>query len=147
MDTTDHVNAGLRRFLAEDADGSRREGAYSPECDAHVFPGSAWAPGTPPGRIRWIDRPPRVPPPAPPRRLTTIHLKLDIRGALLNWGDGDLWYAFRDDEGKPMSPRRAHEALLDRLAAGERYLPTGPCPGFDPLRGCPGHEVDEGGRS
>lgn len=30
--------------------------------------------------------------------------------------------------------------LKDRQKRGEKYIPCGECEGFDPIKGCPGHE-------
>lgn len=70
-----------------------------------------------------------------------IHVSLDIKGALLNWELRCFKGMFRPEGGRLMTPREAKDLLLDLLAKGQRYLPYSDCPGFDPEKGCPGHEV------
>lgn len=69
------------------------------------------------------------------------HVRLDIRGALLNWEDRMFDKMFKNDDGSTMSWREAKLKLMDELAAGRNYIPYGSCEGFDPVeKGCPGHE-------
>lgn len=73
-----------------------------------------------------------------------IHLSQSIRGALMNWDDEDWVGVVRDDAGRLMHPREVKAAFLDHLARGVELLPIGgPCEGFDPVTGCPGHEISE----
>ncbi len=71
-----------------------------------------------------------------------IHLAQSVRG-LLHYSDRDLRRALqwvtKDDGGHFRSPIELREALMDELAKGHELLPTGPCEGFDPKTGCPGH--------
>lgn len=70
-----------------------------------------------------------------------IHMRLDIRGALLNWDDRMFRGMFKTDDGRTMTEREAKLQLMDELAKGRNYIPYGDCPGFDPFNnGCPGHE-------
>lgn len=65
------------------------------------------------------------------RRTHTIHMKVDIAGAIKN----KVFYGYEED-GKPVSPKAAEAELRRRLAAGEKYLATCKCPTFDPQTGC-----------
>lgn len=68
----------------------------------------------------------------------TIHLCLDIRGALMH----RHFKGFQHDDGRPMTSREAQAALMDELAKGRRVLPVcdpADCPDFDYQTGCPGH--------
>ena len=74
---------------------------------------------------------------------TLRHLKLDIRGCLLNWSDRDMHGIFQDDDGRTLPDREAKNLLIDELAKGHRFLACGHCEGFDPQTGCPGHPMPE----
>jgi hypothetical protein len=39
-----------------------------------------------------------------------------------------------------MDGRKARKELLERQARGEKLIPSADCDGFDPVKGCPGHE-------
>lgn len=71
---------------------------------------------------------------------TIRHMKLDIRGYLMNHGERDMVGLFKHDDGRPMNGYEAKAELLEELAKGKKFLPVGDCPGFDPQTGCPGHE-------
>lgn len=73
---------------------------------------------------------------------TQTHMRLDIRGVLMNWSDTRMRGVFSDD-GRELSPHEAKAMLLDKLANGHEYLPVGDCPDFDPKKGCPGHRVED----
>ncbi len=71
----------------------------------------------------------------------SIHMRLDIRGALLNWENRMFENMFKTNDGRTMTGREAKLQLMDELAKGHNYIPYGDCPGFDPVeKGCPGHE-------
>lgn len=71
----------------------------------------------------------------------TVHMCLDIRGALL-WPKKRLYGLLVDDRGRRLKADEVREALFDMLEEGKRVLPLGPrCEGFDDRTGCPGHEV------
>lgn len=74
----------------------------------------------------------------------TIHLAQSVRGALMNWED-HLWVnCCRDDSGRVMTPREVKAEFLDLLSKGVELIPFGgPCEGFDPVTGCPGHEIPD----
>lgn len=55
---------------------------------------------------------------------------------LLNSGDEALKNLFYKD------PSVVRKALEAKKAAGEVYVPSAGCEGFDPVKGCPGHETD-----
>jgi hypothetical protein len=70
----------------------------------------------------------------------TIHLCLDIRG-YLHKSNRELHNVFKREDGSYASAHEAREFLMDRLAAGDKFLPlSAECDGFDPQNGCPGHE-------
>jgi hypothetical protein len=73
----------------------------------------------------------------------TIHVCQSVRGALrqplheLDW--------FQHDDGRPMTPSEAFDALCDELVKGHEVIPLGsPCEGFDYVKGCPGHPTPDG---
>lgn len=69
-----------------------------------------------------------------------IHMKLDIKGALMNWAPRHFKGMFKEDNGRAMGPREAKEKLLAELQKGNNFIPFGDCDGFDPIeKGCPGH--------
>lgn len=65
------------------------------------------------------------------RKTRTLHLKMDIAGAIRN-------KSFRGftDNGRPMRPMDAEVELRRRLAAGEKYFQMCDCRDFDPQAGC-----------
>lgn len=80
---------------------------------------------------------------------TSYHMRLDIRGALLNWEPRMFRGMFKTDDGRTMEPREAKLQLMEELAKGRNFIPYGHCPEFDPIeKGCPGHpqvDGDKGG--
>lgn len=79
----------------------------------------------------------------------TIHVHLNVRGALMNYRPRDFKGMLVDKAtGRPLTPREAKAALLDVLARGIEAMPIGePCEGFDFSTGCPGHDMPGGGES
>lgn len=74
---------------------------------------------------------------------TKFHMRLDIRGALMNWENRMFEGMFKTDDGKEMHWREAKYQLMEELQKGHNYIPYGDCPGFDPVeKGCPGHPVE-----
>jgi hypothetical protein len=71
--------------------------------------------------------------------MMTVHLCLDVRGALHNWSDREFKGVFKHDDGRPMTPREAKDALMDEIAKGHKVIPCGPCDNFDFQKGCLGH--------
>ena len=71
------------------------------------------------------------------------HMAQSVRG-LLHYSDRELRQALRwvtHDNGQHfLTPQALREALMDELANGHELIRTGPCEGFDPKRGCPGHK-------
>lgn len=61
------------------------------------------------------------------------HVKTSIKG-LLSLPDQELGYIL-DMDGKAV-----REELKERLSQGELYIPATGCVGFDPVKGCPGHQ-------
>lgn len=81
----------------------------------------------------------RIPPGAPVSK--TIHMCLDLRGALTNWGPRQTRGVLRDESGRALSHREVREWLLDQMQMGRKVVPYGkPCEGFSYETGCPGHE-------
>lgn len=76
----------------------------------------------------------------------TVHLCLDIAGALKNWSDGDFATLFKHDDGSFVTAAEAKSFLFSQLAIGVKVIPFGhPCVGFDyEGGGCPGHETEQG---
>jgi len=71
-------------------------------------------------------------------------MRLDIRGALLNWENRMFENMFTTDSGEKMSWREAKLTLMEELAKGHNYIPYGTCPTFDPIeKGCPGHPQEK----
>ena len=42
-----------------------------------------------------------------------------------------------------MDGRKARKELLERQIRGEKLIPSSDCEGFDPVKGCPGHEINK----
>jgi hypothetical protein len=74
-----------------------------------------------------------------------FHVCQDIRDALWHRCFGDFQY----DDGRPMRPLEAFNALCDELAKGHTVLPVPECDHFDPRVGCLGHgektRIEDGG--
>lgn len=69
------------------------------------------------------------------------HVKTSIKG-LLSLPDEELGYILN------MDGKAVREELEARLSQGELYIPATGCVGFDPVKGCPGHQSEiEGGKS
>lgn len=69
-----------------------------------------------------------------------IHLCLDVSGAIRN----KMFSGFRDEQGKRMSRKAAHQELLNLQAQGIKVIPIGErCEGFSYETGCPGHDVQD----
>ena len=77
---------------------------------------------------------------------TTVHMCLDVRGALM-WPASKQKQLFRNKEtGKKLTAVECKEYLMQKLSEGWEVLPIGEmCEGFDKKTGCPGHKVPEGG--
>jgi hypothetical protein len=73
----------------------------------------------------------------------SYHLCLDVRGALHNWTDRDFKGVLQHDDGRPMTPREARDALMDVIARGHKVIPCSPCNNFNYQTGCQGHEEPE----
>ena len=72
------------------------------------------------------------------------HMQQSVRGALMNWNPREWVNVCRDDSGRVMTPREVQAGFLDLLSKGVELIPIGgPCEGFDPKTGCPGHAVPE----
>lgn len=72
--------------------------------------------------------------------MTIRHLSQPIAGLLRNNPVGTLDFVL-DDKGNPLSDAEARVRLNEMLNQGQKYLPTNSkCVGFDPVKGCPGHE-------
>jgi len=66
------------------------------------------------------------------RETKTIHLRMDIAGAIRN----KMFHGFTE-KGRPVRPMDVEADLRRRLAAGERVFQMCDCPEFDPQTGCP----------
>lgn len=76
--------------------------------------------------------------------MTTRHLSQSITGLLRNNPVGTLDFVL-DDKGNSLSDAEARVLLNKMLEQGQKLLPTSDdCVGFDPIKGCPGHEPLEG---
>lgn len=76
----------------------------------------------------------------------TLHVCLDLRGAIRNFQASKWKRVVTDDSGRYLSPDEVKEFFLDELASGKRVIPYGKaCDGFDFQKGCPGHPIDEKG--
>lgn len=64
---------------------------------------------------------------------TIRHMKASIEG-LLNQTNVKLGRL------TGMNGKAARQELQRRAALGHKYIPCGDCEGFDPMKGCPGHE-------
>lgn len=71
--------------------------------------------------------------------MTTFHMRVDLRGVLVN-NDKTILRSCRHDDGHLRSVEEARESFLDLLLSGTRYVPGAPCDNWDPERGCLGHE-------
>jgi hypothetical protein len=72
-----------------------------------------------------------------------IHMRIDVRGALMNWSDSEWRDCVRGNSGKILTPAEVKAGFLDELAEGNLFLPLGDCDNFDPKEGCKGHPVEE----
>jgi hypothetical protein len=72
-----------------------------------------------------------------------IHMRIDIRGAIMNWSDSEWRNCIKDNDGKMLSPDEVKRGFLEELSKGNDYLPLGDCDNFDPKKGCLGHPVSE----
>lgn len=68
---------------------------------------------------------------------------MNLEGCLRN-NQGKKIKFFEDDDGNPLSDKKAREYIAECLARGWKVIPMSsePCEGFDYFgKGCPGHEV------
>jgi len=75
----------------------------------------------------------------------TLHMRLDVRGALSNWDNRKLKAlasCFTVDGKQLQTAAECRSFLLDCLEEGKRFLPMGECEGFWDKQMCPGHPVD-----
>lgn len=73
----------------------------------------------------------------------TVHVHLDIAGALKSMSNREFTGMFDHDDGRRMTAEEAKANLIDILASGVKVLPIGePCEGFSYTTGCPGHETE-----
>jgi hypothetical protein len=75
-------------------------------------------------------------------RFKTIHMCLDVRGAL-RLPKRTLAGMCSHDDGRRMTGDEAFNALCDALAEGKEKLPIGDCDDFDFKTGCRGHRREE----
>lgn len=72
-----------------------------------------------------------------------FHLRIDLRGALMNWSDHEWRNCVTGKDGKTLTPVEVKRGFLDELANGNDYIPLGDCDNFDPKHGCMGHPVHD----
>lgn len=77
--------------------------------------------------------------------MRTIHMCLSIRGMLSKPARefNRASKAFKDNNGKQMTPQQVRDELFNELAKGHEVLPLGECDNFDHVEGCLGHEIKE----
>lgn len=71
----------------------------------------------------------------------TIHLRIDIVGALKNW-KASSWRrcCTKTETGEYMTPAEVRDFFYAQLAQGRLFYPFGePCEGWSWTEGCPGH--------
>lgn len=71
---------------------------------------------------------------------------IDIAG-VLRWPDNKLRELFKDENGFKRPGSYVRDFLKLELLKGRKVLPMcelKDCPGFDYVKGCPGHETPEG---
>lgn len=74
---------------------------------------------------------------------TRHHLQASIEGILRNSGRKKINF-ITDDDGRQMSDKQARAELNRLKALGHIYIScSSECVGFDPMTGCPGHEMKE----
>lgn len=91
-----------------------------------------------PAAVRFLSCEPLLGPVNLPKGLRstrTIHVSADVQGMLRNRSFDCLQH----DDGRPMTRREAEDELFALHAKGVKLIPAGPCEGFDPQSGCPGH--------
>jgi len=71
---------------------------------------------------------------------TRHHMKVDMAGAIRNRKEGGL-KGYVDKDGFPLMDSEVFTEFTRRMNRGEKFFPMGDCKGFDPVTGCPGHEV------
>lgn len=71
---------------------------------------------------------------------TRHHMQLSVRGAIRN----RMFDGFINEDGTPATREDAEEYLMDQLAEGHELLPMSrECEGFDYIKGCPGHPMED----
>jgi hypothetical protein len=70
---------------------------------------------------------------------------MDIEGFLAQNKHQSLiwWGTIFTEDGKPVPGVKAIANLQNALERGQRMISMGGCPNFDPVTGCPGHEINE----
>lgn len=71
----------------------------------------------------------------------SYHFALDVRGFLMRAKKSEYKGMLKHEDGRPMTPDEAKNALLDELVKGHEFIPYGKCDNFDFKSGCLGHEV------
>jgi hypothetical protein len=74
---------------------------------------------------------------------TKYHMAVDIQGLLDHYGRKSLDGIVIGDDGKRMNDRQARNYLYRCLSEGKKVLPSTDCDGFDFVKGCPGHKIEE----
>jgi hypothetical protein len=72
---------------------------------------------------------------------TKHHMSVNIQGLLDNY-KGRVIDIITDDDGKQLTDQQARIHLHNLQIEGDKYMCcSSECEGFDPLKGCPSHEI------
>lgn len=73
---------------------------------------------------------------------TRYHLSVNIEGLLNQYKRKKMNRVLVDDNGKSLNDSEARAYLIQAIQEGKRVLPTADCEGFDFVKGCPGHPIE-----
>ena len=68
-----------------------------------------------------------------------VHMRLDLKGALMNWHDSDWRNCVKDDDGRTLEPQDVKRQFIEEISRGHLFLPLGDCDNFSFTEGCLGH--------
>lgn len=69
----------------------------------------------------------------------TIHMSMNISGALRNFGSKKMTGLLEDENGRPLSDKEVRTYLAECQSKGWKVIPAGKCDNFDYQTGCKGH--------